>query len=373
MSKKIVIAAGGTGGHTFPAQALAEQLLKKDPTVRLLFLGHGLASSPFFDSRRWPHHDIQSAAFKSKHPLEVFRAARKITSGIAESRRILKSFKPDVVVGFGSYHTLPVLAATRLLRIPMVLHEGNSIPGKVNKLFSRYARVTGLHLPEAAEFLKGKTLVTGMPLRGGYDPKYGSQEEARKYFRLDPNTFTFLVFGGSQGALALNLLFSNAIVDHLSKRTKRYQIIHLTGDAILAEELEQLYEREGVRAYVRDFESNMDKAWQASDLIVSRAGASTIAEQMQMEVPGILVPYPHATDGHQDRNADHMVNEVGGAIKCYEAELTSERLAEAVSDLVGSKKNRIEGMQASIRRYKSEKKNRDLCSVVCEVAGMSVR
>jgi len=372
MRKKIAIASGGTGGHIYPAQALAEQLKKRDDQVEIFYLGGGLEDNRFFTSDH-RFETVSAATFSSKKPWQMAKELGAIGRGIVESRRILKREKPDVIVGFGSYHTLPPLAAAKSMGIPIILHEGNSFPGKINRLMSRFATVTGVHFPAATGRLRGKTVEVGMPVRSGYDVAFCSQTEARRHFHLDSKLFTFLVFGGSQGALALNLLFSKAIVDHLSLRSSRYQVLHITGSDTVAKELQQLYDEHDVRASVLPFEKRMDLAWRSADMAVGRAGAATIAEQLAMETPGILIPYPYATDKHQDCNAHYLADDVGGAVVFQESQLGPKKLASAISDLVADDKKKLVLMREAMQRYKKQQRHRDLCSVVCEVAGIDVR
>lgn len=363
--KSIVIAAGGSGGHLYPAQVLAEELEQKG--YRICFMGTGLESARWFEKQRWEVHEITSASFKRRGPFGKFIAAAKLLKGTLQALIALLKKKPDLMVGFGSYHSFPVMLAARLLRIPLVLHEANGVPGQVTRFFSSYANVTAIHFPEAAKKLKGRTIVSGMPLRRGCFSTTFSKEEARRFFGLDPETFTFLVFGGSQGAERINRLFGEAMCEYLALRTKQYQVIHLTGSPTVALRLEALYRDHGIKAYVREFEKNMDKAWAAADLVVSRAGAMTIAEQLQMEVPSILIPYPFAADDHQNVNANHMVSKVKGSIKFYEAELSSERLATAVSNLMGENYKNLREMQRNMHQYKIDNHQRDLCSIVCDI------
>lgn len=361
--KNIVIAAGGTGGHLYPAQVLAEELEQKG--YNICFMGAGLEGARWFEKQRWEVHEISSASFKRKGLFGKFTAGLRLLKGTFQSLFKIRKKKPDLVVGFGSHHSFPVMLAARLLKLPLVLHEANGVPGEVTRFFSSYAKVTALHFPEAAKKLKGPTVVSGMPLRSGCFSSSFSKEEARRFFGLDPELFTFLVFGGSQGAERINRLFSEALCEYLALRTKQYQVIHLTGSPTVALRLEVLYRDHGIKAYVREFEKNMDKAWAAADLVVSRAGAMTLAEQLQMEVPSILIPYPFSADGHQDVNANHMVGRVKGSIKFYEAELSSERLALAVNDLIGDDRKKLREMQKNMRQYKVDNHQNDLCSIVC--------
>jgi UDP-N-acetylglucosamine--N-acetylmuramyl-(pentapeptide) pyrophosphoryl-undecaprenol N-acetylglucosamine transferase len=277
-------------------------------------------------------------------------------------------------VGFGSYHSFPVLAAAWLRRIPVVLYEANTVPGKVIRCFSQYAKVTGLHFDEAAKYLKGKSIELGMPLREGYNSLSLSSNRARQQLGLDSNKFTFLVFGGSQGAFNINLLICSAIVHNLAERSTNYQVIHLVGAQSEVETFKEQYENANIQCLVKGFEPEMNVVWRASDLAICRAGAGTIAELIEMEVPAILIPYPYAADQHQDKNADVLVEQIRGGIKFNERGTDAGVLATEISNLIVNERQLLNQMRYNIKQYKQKKvKRRDLCSVVCEVAGIKER
>lgn len=373
MAKKVLIAAGGSGGHIYPAVALAQQLSKVEPQVELQFAGGGLSRNRFFNSEDWPYRDIACGPISGKGILGALKDCCEIAKGVVQSRKLLKDFQPDVIVAFGSYHTLPILTAARMSRCPVVLHEGNAVPGRVNRRFAPYARVTGVNFPEASRYISGRCLEVGFPLREGYTQIFGSQEEARRRFLLHPQRFTFLVFGGSQGASALNSLVSRALNGHLSQRTKQFQVIHVTGRQDAVEAIQKAYEAHDIRAWVGDFIKDMDQAWMAADLAISRAGASSISEQIEFAVPGILIPYPYATDHHQEKNADFFVKTVKGGIKLLESATKPEELASEISKLVAADHAKLEDMRDHIRKFKASQRRRDLCSIVCEVGGIKLR
>jgi UDP-N-acetylglucosamine--N-acetylmuramyl-(pentapeptide) pyrophosphoryl-undecaprenol N-acetylglucosamine transferase len=212
-----------------------------------------------------------------------------------------------------------------------------------------------------------------LPVREGYSRLAWPQEEARRNYGLDPQRLTFLVFGGSQGALALNSLVCSSAAHHLAARTQQFQVIHLTGKEGLVEEIRAEYKGAGIQACVMAFESQMEQAWAAADLVISRAGASSIAEQMAFEIPAILIPYPHSKDHHQDRNADFMEQTVGGAVNMGEEPVDAEMLAQLLVDLVGNDRRRLLEMRARIKEYKVQQHSKDLCAAVCEIAGAKVR
>jgi UDP-N-acetylglucosamine--N-acetylmuramyl-(pentapeptide) pyrophosphoryl-undecaprenol N-acetylglucosamine transferase len=365
MNKKVMIATGGTGGHIYPAIALAQQLVKEIPLRHLLFVGGHLSQNPYFDRNVFPYRSVVCASFARKNPLALMSSFTTIARGIWQSLRLIKEFHPDLIVGFGSYYTFPTLVAAKISSVPFILHEANSIPGKVNRFLSQYAVVTGIHFPHTATLLKGKTVEVGMPLRDRYQLSCCTKKEAREYFHLNDNLQTLLVFGGSHGAQAINHLASQAILNLKSKH--KMQVLHFTGETTSAESIRAIYEQHGLKACVKAFEERMDLAWRAADMMISRSGAGTIAEQLEFEVPGILIPFPQAADNHQEFNADFMVDIVGGAIKLREKDLDSELLEMKIVAFMDEKK--AGEMRQAIQSYKSRAMTRSLSMLIKDILG----
>ena len=299
--KKIVIAAGGTGGHLFPAQALAEEL--KNADIDIVFMGAGLEKNRYFDRECYPYFDIPSATVFRRNPLILFNSVVHLARGVRQSLNLLKAEEPDMVIGFGSFHTFPVLCAARLQKKAIALFESNAFPGKVNRLFSRSAAYTAIVFPKAQDHLKGNTVEVAMPVRKA--AKKLSIEAARGHFGLDPLYPTILIFGGSQGALAMNELFAKSL-EILKPHYPDFQVIHITGQPQSLEHYKQIYASLKVRACVKDFETDMPVAYQAASLAVCRSGAATVSELIAFEVPSILIPFPYAADDHQAKNGQFI-------------------------------------------------------------------
>jgi UDP-N-acetylglucosamine--N-acetylmuramyl-(pentapeptide) pyrophosphoryl-undecaprenol N-acetylglucosamine transferase len=361
MNKKIIIAVGGTGGHIYPALAVAEELKKRHNKLDIIFAGGGLKKNPYFDHSLFPFLEISSGSLSWKKPIVSMINMGKIINGVVGSYKVLRKFNPSLLLGFGSYHTLPILLAARQKKVPYILHEQNGILGRVNYLLSKKAILTGVFFPEVIKQVKGFALEVGMPLRQAYRKGSYSKESAKSYFGLSSDQPAILMFGGSQGAQSLNQEFVRKIEN---SRSKNFSLLHFTGNSIATMEFNQKYERCGITACVKDFEPRMDIAWQAADLLVSRAGAGTIAEQIEFEVPGILVPYPHAMNNHQETNADFMVR-IGGAIKFLEKEFALRNLIEEALDML-SEKNLLKRKQ-SIHQYKQLHKPQDFCSLILDL------
>lgn len=356
---KILITAGGTGGHIFPAQGLAQQLKQRRPDWEILFVGGGLQKNRYFDRTSFPFEEVACSPLISKNPLKVGKGLFHLAQGTTQSYRILKKFNPDLVVGFGSFYTIPILLAAKLLKMPIILHEANSIPGKANKWFAPYVECVGVHFPATGSLLKGKSIEVGLPLREGFKKSSLSQDAARSYFNLKADIPTLLIFGGSQGALGINTHLKYALEKGLPKPL---QVIHLTGDAHSVETLSHLYHQQGITACVKQFENCMNKAWSAADLFIGRSGASTIAEAMEFEIPGILIPYPFAAENHQEMNADFFVETVGGGVKILEKDLSPQRLIEQLNKLMSL--TELTAKKQAIEAYKKRDVSIDLCQLV---------
>lgn len=361
MTKRVLITVGGTGGHIFPALGLARQIQQIASQVEIFFAGGKLGSNAYFLSSGYAYQEISCSPLL-KDPWSFLKAVYKISRGCWQSRALIRAFSPDVVVGFGSYHTFPVLMAAASKGVPIVLHEANSVPGKVNRFFSSYADLTGIHFPSAASKLQGKVKQVALPLREGYVKDAVSAEEARFYFGLDPDKLTLLVFGGSQGADAINRLFLEHVEEIISPIQGQVQVIHFTGHSPLLPQISEMYAQKKIPACVKPFESRMDLAWQAASLCISRAGAASIAEQLEYEVPGILIPYPFASDQHQEKNADFMVAQ-GIAFKFAEANLNRKRMTQVIGELYRQHGD----MREAARNVKAKNKFADLGTLICEM------
>lgn len=361
-SKRIVITAGGTGGHLYPAQALAQQFMKQSTDSDVLFVAGGLEKNRYFDRNSFSFQEVACLPLLSRNPLKCLKGVSHLFKGVSQSIAILKKYRPDVVVGFGSYYSVPTLLAAKWLKIPIVLHEANSIPGRANKWLAPFASCVGIHFPLTATFFKCQTLEVGLPLREGYHIDAVSRETALAYYGLSSRNRTLLVCGGSQGARAINQLIEKCLPTF--KRLS-LQLIHLTGDANQTETLSALYASHQVPACVKTFENQMQMAWGAADGFVGRSGASTIAESIAFEVPGILIPYPYATDQHQDKNADFLEQTVGSAWKLSESRLTAERLGKAVEDLFQDSQYRA--FKEALKNYKQRPHQLTLCQLVLDL------
>jgi UDP-N-acetylglucosamine--N-acetylmuramyl-(pentapeptide) pyrophosphoryl-undecaprenol N-acetylglucosamine transferase len=330
---KLLIAGGGTGGHLFPGMAVAEEFLARDPANQVLFVG----TARGIEARAVPAAGyrlelISAAGVRGKGGFSQLKAAAMMLYGYARSRRVLKEFRPDFVLGVGGYASLPMVLAARGMQVPCFIHEQNAIPGMTNKLLARFAGQVFITLEESAKFFpQDKILVTGNPLRrqildmvaqASFAPF--SEGEKGKPFRI-------FVFGGSQGAHAINMAVTAAL-PHLADLSDRLEICHQTGEADCSA-VRDTYQGSRIPATIHPFISDMASEYRKADLIICRAGATTIAETTACGKACLFIPFPHAVDDHQRRNAEALLKKQA-CFMLLEHELTGERLAAMIRDVI---------------------------------------
>ena len=327
---RIVLAGGGTGGHLFPGIALAEELRRRDPTTRIVLLC----------TRRDEAYEgtqalgISSEVLPSTNRGPLPRRLLALAPALLRAMRVLGRFRPDVVIGLGGYGSVAPVVCAALRGIPCMLLEQNVVPGRSNRLMSHLADEVACQWEESAGYLRrrDKVRVTGNPVRAAI--RRHGRAEAAAALGLDPALPTLLVMGGSQGARPLNELAVEALPT-LRERGARLQFVHLAGEADL-ERVRAAYEQQGLAARVFGFLVDMALAYSACDLVLSRAGGTSIAELTALGLPMILVPYPHAMDNHQHLNA-RVLELAGAALLLEQATLSPHRLAHHVSELLGDR------------------------------------
>ena len=321
---KLLLAGGGTGGHLFPAIALAEQFKSEEPQGEVLFVGtgHGLEAR-MLPELGWALETIEMSGWAGRGFIGRFRVLGQLLKSLGQSRKILRNFSPDVVVGVGGYASVPVLLAAKIQGIPFVVHEQNAWPGLANRLLGRWAKRVCLSFDEADRaFHCSATVLTGNPVRSAMETCPV----------IDDEKTCLLVFGGSQGARAINRAIVAAL-PMLEEWRGKLQIIHQSGEQDYEETVQGYRDNNWPDVEVTPFIKDMVGAYAKSTLIVCRAGATTLAELTACGRPAILVPYPYAAAGHQSTNAMAMAAR-GAAMTMEEADLTPERLATLVSGLL---------------------------------------
>ncbi len=343
---KIAISGGGTGGHIYPALALIREIQKKNPNCSFLYIGteRGLESN-LVPRENIPFKSIHITGFKRKLSFENVKTVIRFVKGVSDSKKILKEFGADVVIGTGGYVCGPVVYAAAKLGIPTIIHEQNSVPGLTNKFLSKYATKVAVCFEEAKSFFPAeKTVLTGNPRASevlGYSGK-----EGLKSVGLDLHKPTVLIVGGSRGARPIN----DAVLKAMSQLgQKPYQLLYVTGDVHynkVMEEVKLIGNPQNV--VVKPFVHNMPEILAGVDLVVARAGATTLAELTALGVPSILIPSPYVTNNHQEKNANALVNN-HAAVMIREKELTGTNLTSTIDSILLSSDELREMKEAAKR------------------------
>ncbi len=326
---RLIITGGGTGGHLFPGISLAQAMMHTYPGCEVLFIGtERKMDRTALDQLGFATRTIKSQGLKGKSPAAKIKAVLQQPRAFFEAAGIIRKFKPDLVFGVGGYVTGPVILAARMLGIATCIHEQNSIPGLANRLLGRIAHRVFVSLPGSEKYFPAaKTVLSGNPVRSTII-KAASQMFFRKY----QEPLTILVLGGSQGAHRLNSLMLEAVEKCLLQREPAPNIIHQTGE-LDETQVRKKYAELGINAMVQSFFSEMAEIYSQADLVVSRAGATTLAELTVFHKPAILVPFPFAADNHQEINGRYLV-EAGGGIMFKQSELDGEKLGLEIKHLL---------------------------------------
>jgi UDP-N-acetylglucosamine--N-acetylmuramyl-(pentapeptide) pyrophosphoryl-undecaprenol N-acetylglucosamine transferase len=338
LSFKVILSGGKTGGHIFPAIAMAEELKKRFPESQVVFVG----TKDGLESKIVPKYGfklicIQAKGLRRKASPSNILLPYYVMKSLYQSLRILNEERPNLVVGTGGYVSFPVVFSARLKNIPTLIQEQNSYPGVSTRLLALFVnRVCLSYLNSIKYFLtKGKLTVIGNPIRE--DIASQDRYEALNKFNLDSSKKTIFIFGGSQGAHAIN----HAVSESLDSFSNDWQLLWQTGENDFTFVSEKVKEKK-IRCAVFPFIEDMRSAYAASDLVISRAGALTLAEITACGKPSLLIPYPFATADHQRYNAEALQKE-GAAEIILQAELTGDLLARKISSLLSDEK-RLKGM-----------------------------
>lgn len=312
MKKKIALAVGGTGGHMIPASTVAVQLRH---FCDIFFCGVDLKKHrDRLALHHFPYYTLCGGTPFDKNPLRSLKNIALLIVGIGQCWKIYRKEKPDLIIGFGSFHSFPAVLAARLYKIPIILFESNVQEGIVNKFFSKWAVLSTGVFTEVRRSLKGPFRQVGLPM---YKPFGICRESAREYFGLEPNRPTLLITGGSLGAREINEMVVSLFPFLCNKGM---QIIHLVGAHEKVEDLRERYKAMRLPVAVKPFEEKMYFAWEAADIAICRAGAATLSELIEFEVPAILIPYPFSSRAHQISNAKYFSDIIKGGISLCKEE-----------------------------------------------------
>lgn len=318
-----VIAGGGTGGHLYPGIAIAEEILRRRPGARVVFAGRGLPLEKAIVERHgYTLLPVRSGGVVGKSIGRRLSGAFLALRGFFEAMRELEVLRPKAVVGVGGYASFPMVLAASARRIPTLVQEQNAVPGLANQLLGRLAAEIALTHDETRRYFGGRGHVTGNPIRAGFAPVMrAGRGEARR----------LLVFGGSQGARALNSAVLEAL-PHLLDERQRLSIVHGTGPAD-EERVRRAYAESGFTAEVLPYITDIRSAYAEADLVIARSGASTCSELAACGRAAILVPLPAAAHDHQTRNAESVAR-AGAALLMAERDLSGPALADAIRRLL---------------------------------------
>jgi len=339
---RVLIAGGGTGGHLYPGIAVARALLARVPDAQVTFVG----TATGIESRVVPREGftldvIRSAGLKGKSLRSLVRGLSLLPASALDAWQVITRRRPSVVIGVGGYSSGPVVALAALRGIPTLLMEQNAVPGLTNRLLSSLVSAAAVTYDESLALFGRKAFVAGNPVR----PEFFG-EEAYAEHSSPPAAARVLVFGGSQGAHAINVAMVEA-APRLAAAAAAVAITHQSGERDL-EMVRDGYRRAGLEARVEPFLFAMDREMKAADLVVCRSGATTLAELTAAARPSILIPFPGATDDHQRRNAEALAK-VGAAQMVDQRELTGERLATEILALSANEGERRRMGQAAAR------------------------
>jgi UDP-N-acetylglucosamine--N-acetylmuramyl-(pentapeptide) pyrophosphoryl-undecaprenol N-acetylglucosamine transferase len=369
MKKKIIICSGGTGGHIYPALAVTEAIKDNYPQCEILFVsskkGPGrelIAQYNIISYRTIASCGLVTDVNILRKIFNVIKFFCFYIAGFFQSLSIVMAFKPDIILGMGGYVCAPVLSAGIITGVKIALHEQNYIPGRLNKFFSRFAKYIFISFEDTANYLKvgkDRIIFSGNPLRKKIRKLRGQEPEFKKW-GLEEGRFTIVAFGGSLGAEKINNTITG-LYDYF-KDNDKIQILLISGKRFYESLMENKKDinKSGDKIIFRvfDYINEMDEIYSIADLVISRAGANTISELIEYNIPSILVPYPHAVANHQFYNADFLVRN-GKAIMIEDKELEEKRLVELIEKLA----------ESDWKKYK-EMKSVVISSTVTDSAGL---
>jgi len=331
VNRKVIITGGGTGGHVFPGIAVARELLK-DPQAEVLFVGKKMGpETKWVLDAGLVFKGIRTSGFPRSLSLRLLTFWFDLGAGLMDAGRLVSEFKPSVVFSTGGYVSVPVSLVAALRGVPVALLEPNVAPGLAAKFLALFSKKVFVGFEETTlSFSKGRTQWTGIPVRE--EIKTADKTESLKNFKLDQETTTILMLGGSQGAHVLNQYMTD-VIEQLGQGFHKVQIIMMTGWTDYQTIVDRL-EKCPLKVVLRPFIANIHEAYAAADLVVGRSGAMTCAEILSRALPAVFIPYPHAS-GHQERNA-RALETAGSAVVITEKQLENEKLIQTLDEMLAN-------------------------------------
>lgn len=347
-NKHYLVSGGGTGGHIFPALSIANEIRRRYPEAEILFVGaEGRMEMERVPAAGYEIKGLPVCGFDRKHLLRNVKVLFKLWKSIRLAKKILKDFKPDIAIGVGGYASGPMLKAAQKKGIPTLLQEQNSYAGVTNKLLAKNAKCICVAYEGMERFFpEDKIVLTGNPVRRNLLECNATQEEARKAMGIDPEKATILIIGGSLGARTVNESIIGGL-EKLGAAADDVQVVWQTGK-FYDQQCKEALAKSGVKNVIQmPFISNMDMAYRAADLVISRAGASSISELQLLGKPSILVPSPNVAEDHQTKNALALANR-DAAIMVTDAE-APEKLVDAMLATVNDE-DKLQSLSANVLR-----------------------
>ena len=338
---KVILSGGGTGGHIFPAIAIANELKNMIKDIDILFIGaKGKLEEIIVPENNYNLKTLPISGFNKRN---IFGLPFKILKSLSLSKKIIRDFAPDVVVGTGGYASAPVLYSASKMNIPTLIQEGNSYPGKVTRFLAPRVNKVVINFNETEEYLKRKDNIIRISHPVRLNLRKIERTEANLFFDLNSQNKTIFIFGGSQGAKALNNCFRKIFKNLLQKKIN---IIWQTGKNEY-EDIKKLTDNYN-NISIRSFISNMDYAYSAADLVICRAGISSIMELSYLQIPSVLVPYPLAAENHQEKNSRSLEKEKA-CIVILQNELET-KLADTIINMISDEK-KLEVMKNNAGKF----------------------
>ncbi|MDD2619077.1 MAG: undecaprenyldiphospho-muramoylpentapeptide beta-N-acetylglucosaminyltransferase [Syntrophomonadaceae bacterium] len=360
---RVIISGGGTGGHIYPALAIAQGLKQRLPEVEILYVGSDSGmESTIVPREGLDYKSVNVSGIDRSSMLKASQSLVKFPRSFFQAWDIIKSFQPDILVGTGGYASFPVVLAGTFFACKTIIHEQNAVLGLANRNLVKRVNYTLLTFAEAAKDLNAKNVkITGLPVRKEF--LLVNSQEARAKMGISPEIFTLLVFGGSRGALSINRAMLNAAERF---QDDNIQVIWITGEANYEEckrEIEnKLKSDRKMRLQILPYLDDMENALAVADLAVCRAGASTLCELAMMGLPAILIPYPYAAENHQEKNARALVEKNSADIIIDEF-LDGDTLYKRI-EYLRTNKSRLKDMSENIRKEARPNALKDIVDII---------
>lgn len=336
---KVLVTGGGTGGHIYPAIAIANKLKEEIKNIDILFVGtkKGLESK-IVPNSGFKFKTITVSGFKRRISMDTMKSTKNLFLGLKDAYKVIQSFQPDLIIGTGGFVCGPVVFIGALLKIKTVIHEQNVIPGVTNRILSKFTDKVLISFEESRQYFKNndKIEITGNPVRRDFIDV--DREKSRKDLGVDDDRIIVMVFGGSRGAERINESMVDVLI-HFNHK-KNIHIIHVTGETHY-EKVINVFRKRNIQLaeniVIKDYINDMPKLMGACDLVICRSGAITLAEVTTMGLPAILIPSPYVTNNHQEYNA-RVLEKNGAAILLTEKELNGNNIVTLINSLIKDRK-----------------------------------